>query len=81
MCFQIPSTHGLTETGGGPRQMITLESDMHSSSPIHLFLNIEGVVCPRGSAGVVLDAVDSEALQSVWCRAKPLEDKVEALPY
>lgn len=52
---------------------------MHPSPYIHLFLNIEGVVCPRGSAGVVFDAVDPEALQSVWCWAKPLEDIVDAI--
>lgn len=52
---------------------------MHPSPYIHLFLNIEGVVCPRGSAGVVFDAVDPEALPSVWCWAKPLEDIVGAI--
>ena len=52
---------------------------MHTSPHIHLFLNLEGVVCPRGSAGAVIDPVDPEALQSVWCWAKPLEDIVDAI--
>jgi len=47
---------------------------MLASPHIYLFLNIEGTVCPRGSAGLVLCAEETEALQRVWCWAKPLED-------
>lgn len=52
---------------------------MHASPHTHLFLNVEGVVYRRGSANAVFEAADSEALQSVWCWAKPLDDIAEAM--
>lgn len=54
---------------------------MHVSPQIHIFLNIEGVVCPRGSAAAVFDAVTPEALSQVWCWSKPLEDIADAIDF
>ena len=52
---------------------------MHVSPHIYVFLNLEGVVCPRGSAAALLNAVEPDALQKVWCWSKPLEDIVDAI--
>lgn len=52
---------------------------MHSYPYIHVFLNIEGVVWPRGHASALLEAEDLESLHSMWTRAKSLEGMLDAI--
>lgn len=51
---------------------------MESPSHIHVFLNIEGVVCPQGSGLAIGRETGREELSRLWTWAQPLQELAEA---